>query len=88
MVHHGDPVGEGHRLFLVMGDDDEGQAEVVLEVAQLELGLLAELPVERAERLVEEQHLRLLGERAGERHPLALAAGELVGLALGEGRRA
>jgi hypothetical protein len=41
--------------------------------------LLADLGVERAERLVEEQHGRLDRQRPGQRHPLALAAGELVG---------
>ena len=37
----------------------------------------AHLGVERAERLVEQQHLRVDGERPGQRHPLPLAAGEL-----------
>ena len=82
LVHHGDAVGHGHRLLLIVRDDDEGHAEVVLDVHQLELGLLAQLLVERGERLVEEQHLRPLGERAGERHALALAARELVRVAL------
>src|SRR5206468_6687842 len=41
--------------------------------------LLAHARVEGAERLVEEEHLRLCGERAGERDALALAAGELRG---------
>ena len=86
VVHDRDAVGDRHRLFLVVGDDQEGQAELLLQVGQLELGLLAQLLVERAERLVEEQHLRLLGERAGERDALALAAGQLMRLALGEGR--
>ena len=88
LVHDGDAVGHGHRLFLVVGDDDEGQAELLLQVHQLELRFLAQLLVERAERLVEQQHLRPLGDRAGQRHALALAAGELVRLALGELRRA
>ena len=56
--------------------------EVVLERLQLELHLLAELQVEGAERLVEQQHLRLVDERAGERDPLLLAARELARLAL------
>ena len=47
----------------------------------------ADLGVQRAERLVEQQHLRLDRERAGERHPLALAAGELRRVALLEARR-
>ena len=38
---------------------------------------LAELEVERAERLVQEQDLRPVDERASERDPLALPAGEL-----------
>ena len=88
LVEDGDAVGHGHGLFLVVGDDDEGEAELLLQVHQFELGLLAQLLVERAERLVEQQHLRPLGDRAGERHALALAAGELVRLALGELRRA
>ena len=46
--------------------------------------LLADLGVERAERLVEQQHLRLDRQRAGQRHPLALAAGELRRVAVRE----
>ena len=42
------------------------------------------LRVEGAERLVEQQHARLHRQRAGERHALALAAGELRGIAVGE----
>ena len=44
----------------------------------------ADLGVERGERLVEEQHLRPDRERAGERHALLLAAGELEGIAAAE----
>ena len=79
-VHHRDAVGDGHRLLLVVGDDDEGDAEPALQFHQLELRLLAQLLVERGQRLVEQQHARALGQRAGERDALALAAGELVGL--------
>ena len=57
-----------------------------MQAAQPGAQLLAHAGVERAERLVEQQHLRLDGERAGERHPLALAARELVRVALAEVR--
>ena len=60
-----------------MRDVDERDADVVLDRLQLELHLLAQLEVERAERLVEEQDLRLVDERAGEGDALLLAAGEL-----------
>ena len=81
-VHDHDPVGHGHGLFLVVRDVDEGDADLVLDALQLELHLLAQLEVERAERLVEEQHPRTVDERARERDPLLLAARELARLAL------
>ncbi len=49
---------------------------------QLELGMLTQLAIERAERLIQQQQLRTLDQRARQSHPLALAAGELVRLAL------
>jgi hypothetical protein len=58
--------------------------DLMLDVHELELGLLPELLVEGRKRLVEEQHLGALGERPGERHPLALAARELARHALRE----
>ena len=54
----------------------------LLDRLELDLHLLAQLQVERAERLVEEQHARPVDERARQRDALPLAAGELAGLAL------
>ena len=51
--------------------------EALLEVLDLELHLLAELPVERAERLVHQDQPGLEDQGAGQGHPLLLAAGEL-----------
>ena len=59
--------------------------DVALQALELDLHLLAELEVERTQRLVEQQHLRFDDERARERHPLALAAGQLGGLAVAVG---
>ena len=42
------------------------------------------LEVERRERLVEQQHLRLVDQRARERHALAHAARERRGIVVGE----
>ncbi len=64
-------------LFLVVGDEQRGDVQLVVQAAQPAAQLLAHLGVERAERLVEQQHARLDGERAGERDALALAAGKL-----------
>ena len=80
--HDRDPVGHRQRLLLVVGDVDEGDPDVALDPLQLQLQALAQLQVEGAERLVEQQHLRQVDERAGERDALLLPAGELVGLAV------
>ena len=55
-VEHGDAVGEGQRLLLVVRDEQEGDADVPLDRLELHLHLLAQLEVEGAERLVEQQH--------------------------------
>ncbi len=80
-VHDADARRQRHRLFLVVRDDHEGDAELLLQVHQLELRVLAQLLVERAERLIEQQQLRSLHERTRERDALPLAAGQLMGLA-------
>ena len=60
-----------------MGDDDGGDAEPLLQLAQLHLHRLAQLGVERGERLVEQEELGRERQRAGDGDALALAAGEL-----------
>ena len=58
VVEDRDPVAHGQRLLLVVGDEHEGDADLALDLLQLDLHLPAQLEVERAERLVEQQHLR------------------------------
>ena len=48
-----------------------------MDVLQLLFQRLAELVVDRRKRLVEEQDVRLVGQRTRQGHPLALAAGAL-----------
>ena len=81
-VHDGDAIGHRHRLFLVVGHVDERDPDFLLDPLQLDLHLLAQLQVEGAEGLVQEQHGRPIDERTGERHALRLATGDLGGLAL------
>ena len=85
-VHDRDPVGHRQRLLLVVGDVDEGDPDLALDPLQLDLQPLAQLQVERAERLVEQQHLRQVDQRPGERDPLLLAARELRRAAVRLGR--
>ena len=76
-VHHGDPRRHGHRLDLVVGDVDDGLLEVVVELLDLEAHLGAQLGVEVRQRLVEQEHVDILDQRAADGDALALAAGEL-----------
>ena len=84
VVEDGDPVAHRERLLLVVRDVQEGDPDRLLDVLELDLHLLAQLQVERAERLVEQQHARPVDERARQRDALTLAAGELARLALAE----
>ena len=81
-AHDGDPVAHRQRLLLVVGDVDERDPDLDLDPLQLDLERLAELQVERAERLVEEEHVGPVDEGPGERDALLLAARQLVRLAL------
>ena len=75
-VHHRDLVGHRHRLELVVGDVDGGRLDAVVQLAQLAHHQVAELGVERAERLVHQERLRPAHDGAAERDALAVAAGE------------
>ena len=75
--HHDDAVGEEHRLGDRVGDEQRGGGPLRPDPLQLEVEALAGHLVERAERLVEQQHLGLGDQRAGDRDALAHAAGQL-----------
>src|SRR5712691_187106 len=77
LAHDRDPVRHGERFFLVVRDVDHGEAELPLDVLDLELHLIAELLVERAEWLVHEEDRRPVHERARKRHALLLAPAQL-----------
>ena len=83
-AEHRDAVAHRQRLFLVVRDVDERDAHLALHPLQLELHLLAELEVQRAERLVQQQHVRFVHDGPGQRDALALAAGQLGRLAAAE----
>ena len=87
-VHHHDRVRQHRRFFLVVGDEHEGGGELALDRFQLDLELAAELQVERAQRLVEQQDGGLQRQRPRQRHALLLAAGELADAAPLEARQA
>ena len=79
-----DAVAEARRLTHVVRDEHDGEPCLAPHVLELVVQQVARDGVERAERLVHEEDIRVLREGAGERDPLAHAAGELVGPLLRE----
>ena len=69
----------------VVGDEEVGQAELLLEVVEQVEDLALDRDVERADRLVADDELRVERQRPGDADALALAAGELVRVAVDVG---
>ena len=74
-------IGHGQRLVLVVGDQDGGRARLAQHTQDVGADRGAHRRVERGEGLVQEDDLRLDGERTGEGDPLLLPARELMGIA-------
>src|SRR5260370_19848176 len=70
----GDAGGEEHGFARIVSDEDGSLAESAREAQELLLNLMARDRIERAEGLVEQQHLLVCGERAGHSDPLPLPA--------------
>ena len=84
LMHDDHGVGDLHRLLLVVRDDHRRHVHLVVQAAQPLAQVLADAGVERAERLVQQQHLGLDGQCAGQRHALPLAARELRRVAVAQ----
>src|SRR5882757_7654953 len=82
LAHDHDPVGQRHRLVLVVGHENRGGAEIALDLAQLDLHLLAQLGIEVRQWLVEQQHARLDDECASQCDTLLLTARHAARIAL------
>ena len=82
VAHDGQPVTEGERLGLVVGDEHGGEPEPTVELVDLGPHLVAQAGVEVAERLVEQHEVGSGDEAAGERDALLLATAELRRIAV------
>ena len=82
-LHDDGAVGKRHGLLDVVGDEEHGRAVLLPQAEQMLVQARPGEGVERRERLVEEQHLRLGHEGAGDGDALLLAAGQLARPAAG-----
>ena len=77
-MEYQDAVADLHRLVDVMSDEDGGLVALLDQADELGTQVAGRHLVERGERLVAQQDVRLDGERPGDRDALAHAAGERV----------
>ena len=82
VAHQDDAVGERHCLALVMRDVDRRRAELLLDVPELPAHLLAELLIDRRERLVEQKHVGVAHHGTRERRFLPGAGRQYAGIAV------
>ena len=82
LVHDGDLVADGEALFLIMGDVDRGETQLLLNAADFHAHLHAQFRIEVGERFVKEHQIRLDDHRACQRHALTLAAAHLARIAV------
>jgi len=85
--HHGDAVGDGQRLLLVVGHEHRRDPQLLLNAPDLVAQLLPHLGIQRTERLVQEQNARSRDESPRQRDPLLPSAGQLVRIARAERRK-
>ena len=79
LAHDRDMVGQQHRFGNIVGDEQDGRAGVARQHLQVVLHHHPGLRVERAERLVHQDHVGAIHQRAGDRAALLHAAGQLAG---------
>ena len=77
-IHHADPVRHAECFFLIVRDEDGRDPDRALDLTDRAPQLLTNFRVERAERLVEQQHAGLMRESSCERDALLLAARQLA----------
>jgi hypothetical protein len=78
-IQHHDPVGERHRLDLVMGHVDHGRRQVLVQLGDLVAHFHAQRGVEVRQGLVEQEGRRVAHDGPPDRHPLPLTAAEVLG---------
>ena len=77
-VHHRHPLADVAHHGEVVGDEEVAEAEPLLQVLQQVHDTGLDAHVERRDRLVEHDELRIERQRPGDADALALPTGELV----------
>ena len=83
-LHHGDPPRQDLDDGEVVGDEQAGEPDLVLQLLEQVEHPRLHGHVERRRRLVGDQQLRPEGQGPGDADTLTLAAGQLVGIAVAQ----
>ena len=78
LIHDHDGIGHGKCLFLIVGNRDKGDAGGLLDALQFVLHILTQTQIQCAQRLVQQQNLRLIDQRTGNGHTLLLTTGQRI----------
>ena len=79
LVHHNNTVYVFRHILHTVGDNQHGVLLVLLVLLNLTENAVAALGVQSRGRLVEDQHLRLHGQHAGDSYPALLSTRKLKG---------
>jgi hypothetical protein len=82
MIHDANRIGQRKGFFLIVRHQDRGDPELALHRADGPPQFFADLCIQRAERFVQQQNLRLVGQGSCNGHALLLASGQLARQAL------
>ena len=82
LLHHTHTMGDAPYQVEVVADQQQGHAQPRLQLLEQFQDLQLHGDIQRRGRLVGNQQLRLVGQGHGDHHPLALAAGQLMGQGL------
>ena len=74
MIHDHDAVRQLEGFLLIVGHEDAGQADLLVELTQPASELATDARIERAEGFVEQEDLRLHRQSTRESHAMALPA--------------
>ena len=81
-AHDADAIRDGHRLFLIVRDENHRRLNLAVNAHKLGSHLTTQGGVQTRERLVQQEELRAPDERLGDRNPLPLPARKLVDAAI------
>ncbi len=84
VIQQQDAVGNRHRLVLVVGHHQRRQAQLDDQLTQENARLFPQLGVEVRQRLIQQDHRRVVNQRAANGNALLLSARELMRMALAQ----